>query len=599
MNRTICIAAFALGLLTVIWVGVGYIAANPLALIMTLLIGTAYGVGAMEMRRFREATMTLGKALEAIPENLTSLGDWLDKLHPSMRNAVRLRIEGERTGLPGPALTPYLIGLLVMLGMLGTFLGMVLTLNGAAFSLEGSTDLQTMRSSLSAPIKGLGLAFGTSVAGVAASAMLGLISTMCRRERLAMAQLLDARIATAFRRFSLAHQREATYEALQFQAQALPAVVDKLQTMMAAMERQNQQLYERMVANQESFHRDVKTVYADLAASVDHSLRTSLTESARTASDAIRPIVETTMQGLAQATESIHQRSSEFLTNGLQTRLAAFAESFEQHSASLVTTLHADLAARDEQRQAALTQSLEAMAAALQREWQQAGTQTLAQQRQICETLDRTARDITAQAQTHASQTIGEISRLMETAAEAPRAAAEVIGQLRQEISTSMTRDNALLEERGRIMATLTLLLDAIDQSASEQRTAIDSLVASSASLLDRVGDRFAERIGAESDRMADMAAQVAGSAIEVSSLSESFGFAVQQFADANEKTIASLERIESSLDKSMARSDEQLAYYVAQARELIDLSIMSQRRIVEDLQQISGKQALRTEAVN
>ena len=40
-----------------------------------------------------------------------------------------------------------------------------------------------------------------------------------------------------------------------------------------------------------------------------------------------------------------------------------------------------------------------------------------------------------------------------------------------------------------------------------------------------------------------------------------------------------------------MARSDEQLAYYVAQAREVIDLSLMSQKQIVEDLQQRSVKQ--------
>jgi hypothetical protein len=139
-------------------------------------------------------------------------------------------------------------------------------------------------------------------------------------------------------------------------------------------------------------------------------------------------------------------------------------------------------------------------------------------------------------------------------------------------------------------MATLNVLLDAINQSASEQRSAIDSLVTASAALLDRVGSQLAEKIGTESNRMADMTTQVASSAIEVSSLSEAFGFAVQQFANANEKTIASLTRIETSLNKSMARSDDQLAYYVAQARELIDLSIMSQQRIVEDLQQLAGK---------
>ena len=41
-----------------------------------------------------------------------------------------------------------------------------------------------------------------------------------------------------------------------------------------------------------------------------------------------------------------------------------------------------------------------------------------------------------------------------------------------------------------------------------------------------------------------------------------------------------------------MARSDEQLAYYVAQAREIIDLSISSQKDVLEALQQ---QQAERT----
>ena len=42
----------------------------------------------------------------------------------------------------------------------------------------------------------------------------------------------------------------------------------------------------------------------------------------------------------------------------------------------------------------------------------------------------------------------------------------------------------------------------------------------------------------------------------------------------------------------STARSDEQLAYYVAQAREIIDLSLLSQKQIVDELQQLAGKKA-------
>jgi len=55
---------------------------------------------------------------------------------------------------------------------------------------------------------------------------------------------------------------------------------------------------------------------------------------------------------------------------------------------------------------------------------------------------------------------------------------------------------------------------------------------------------------------------------------------------------VGHLQRIEGALGKSIARSDEQLAYYVAQAREVIDLSIMSQKQIVEDLQRIASQRA-------
>ena len=41
-----------------------------------------------------------------------------------------------------------------------------------------------------------------------------------------------------------------------------------------------------------------------------------------------------------------------------------------------------------------------------------------------------------------------------------------------------------------------------------------------------------------------------------------------------------------------MARSDEQLAYYVAQAREVIDLSLTSQQQIVGDLQRLARERA-------
>ena len=716
MNRPIFTGAFLLGALAVAWVGAGFFGSNVLALMMTAIIAAVYVFGALELHGYREASSALSKALAAIPDHLLHLDEWLARVPASLQNQVRLRIEGERVGLPGPALTPYLVGLLVMLGMLGTFLGMVVTLNGAVFALEGTTDLAAIRSAFSAPIRGLGLAFGTSVAGVASSAMLGLMSATCRRERMLAAQLLDTKIATVLRGFSLTHQRQEAFKALQLQAHALPAVVDKLQTMMLQVERMSGQLNDRLLGNQESFHRDVKGVYTELARSVDQSLRDSLTQSAHVAGESIKPAVEAAMTGIAEEAKLMHERmmaATQLQLDGLSVRLGATASTvadtwtaalgnqektnaalvsslrlsldafnvtFEQRSQNLLlavkdayATLQSGQACHDGQRMQAWMASLQAVSAGLQQSWHDTGAQTLTQQEQVCSTLNRTAQEISEQMRMGASQTLGEITRLMtcseelirsrleaesawtqqqdervgqlasllraelselrkeealrgkaavdrlgelqtaltghlttlgtaledpitrliQTAAEAPRAAAEVIGNLRHEMSSSAARDNEILQERSRIMATLNSLLDAIHDASVDQRSVIDSLVVSSAVALKDASSQFSAKVGVEADKLSDIVATVTSSAVEVSTLSETFSFAVGSFGEANEKLISSLQRIEGAMDKSMARSDEQLAYYVAQAREIIDLSVMSQKEIFEELRQLAGRQAL------
>jgi len=170
--------------------------------------------------------------------------------------------------------------------------------------------------------------------------------------------------------------------------------------------------------------------------------------------------------------------------------------------------------------------------------------------------------------------------------------AAEVIGQLRHELSASMARDNSLLEERSRIMETLGALLDAINHASTEQRSAIDALVSSSTELLERAGSQFAAKVESEAGKLIDIGSSITGGALEVASLGEAFGHAVQLFSESNDKMLTALQRIDGGLAKSLTRSDEQLAYYVAQAREIIDLSIMSQKKMVNDLQRATGSEA-------
>ena len=179
----------------------------------------------------------------------------------------------------------------------------------------------------------------------------------------------------------------------------------------------------------------------------------------------------------------------------------------------------------------------------------------------------------------------------MQVASEAPRAAADAIAELRQKLSDSMVRDTAMLEERNQLMGTLQTLLDAVNHASTEQRGAIDALIATSADLLDRVGTRFTDHVEAETGKLGDIAAQVAAGATEVASLGDALGTAVQRFGQSNEALLVRLEGIEGALDRSLARSDDQLAYYVAQAREVIDLSLSAQRQITLDLQQLGGAQ--------
>ena len=138
-------------------------------------------------------------------------------------------------------------------------------------------------------------------------------------------------------------------------------------------------------------------------------------------------------------------------------------------------------------------------------------------------------------------------------------------------------------------------MLQEVQQGAGAQRDAIASLVQSTTTVLGQAGAQFTTVLEANAGRAADTAAHVAASAVELSTLAEAFDEGVQQFQASNDKVLDTLVQVEATLQRSIERSDEQLAYYVAQAREVIDLSIASQQGIVAQLRQLQGKQPIVT----
>lgn len=740
MTKKLSAAAFLLGAAVVLWMGAAFIGNNLLALLDTLAIGAVFAVGFAELLRYQQATATLQSALTGLNQPIENLDGWLQQLHPSLHNGVRLRIEGEHLGLPAPVLTPYLVGLLVMLGLLGTFVGMVDTLKGAVMALEGTTELEAIRAGLAAPIKGLGMAFGTSVAGVATSAMLGFVSTLSRRDRMFASRELDSKVSSVFQAFSLSYNRQQTFKAMQMQAQALPQVAEQLVQLADKLNQMSDNIGRQLTAKQEAFHQSVQGIYQELAASVGESLQQSLAASGRLAGESIQPVVKEIMQGIQAEAKATHQQLTTTAEQQLQSLTQAFSHTSEavnqawqqgldahnQANSQLITGMKetldgfrqqftttsetllqgfADNSSRlieqqnlqDEQRlqswvgtlentqQAAIStlnqlgeqqatqfnnsqEQLQQLANRLSSDWQHASETSTQQQQQLAETLQQAASGIASSQQHQAEQLLEKITqllqsseelvncrveteanwlkdynsrietlsssltnglnqlrteeqqrgeaavnrlgelqtavtehlsalgnaleapmtRLIETASETPKAAAEVIEKLRSEISKNLERDNNLLEERRRIMEELNSLSGSMEQAASSQREAIEKMVTASASMLEEVAAGFTGQVGNEVTRLTDIIDHFSGSAAELASLGEAFGVAVELFSESNSQLLSKLESIETTLTDAGTRSDEQLAYYVAQAREIIDHSVMSQQELINQMRQLS-----------
>ncbi|MFV0477465.1 MAG: hypothetical protein ACK5ME_06500 [Parahaliea sp.] len=767
------------GAIAIFWMGLTFLAGTQgqwLALAVILVIAGVYLLGLLELLRYRTDTVVLQHVIESTcaddSESALSMPDWLNTLPKTLRRAVQARIEGERSGLPVPVFSAYLVGLLVMLGLLGTFFGMVDTLSGARVALDANADLEAIRSGLAAPIAGLGVAFGTSVAGIAASAALGLCSVLVRRERALAVAALDEISARYFSGHDRAYRQLQAFDAMQAQAEVLPQIARQLLSLTSDINTLGSELHQTLLDNQARFfeqhstdskvladtitgmatqlkdtlldsqrgfleqHSDSSQVLANsltqagaevnatilkrqqafldqhrsdtgalverltamlgkladnlsdnqsqlqirleedfgtLATSIGAALEAHLAGSGRLVGENLQPLVEQAMRSVVDHSERSQKRlidiSDEKLgylaerldstTDNLRTSLhdnaqaqreaqhelsQHFAETLQHSAAELIGRQQSTFASLGEQQQVLLeqlsvqyqqkaselaTQQHEAMSQLLSRSGEliasnadlltervQAEQQWLASHQQRMEAIASTTG--TALEQLHvaeeqrseaALQRLAALEdsvadhlarlgaeletpmlQLIESASETPRAAAEVISRLREELGNGIERDNHLLQERQLLLEQLMQLMQSMDENASAQREGLAGAADRSANVLHQIGERFDEQLAQRLQRMDELLADVSSGAIEISSLGESLEVAVNGFGEANGALISALERIEQALEQGSTRSDEQLAYYVAQAREIIDHSVLSQKELIEGLRQL-GKQ--------
>lgn len=660
-------AAFWSGAAAVAWVGAQYAVGQHLGLFVTLLILAFYLVGAVELQRERRATTGLADNLRALTETPSDLSTWLLNVPAGLQTAVRQRVESGTAALPHASLTPYLVGLLVLLGMLGTFLGMVVTLNGTGTALQIGTDPQAIRGSLAGPVKGLGLAFGTSVAGVAASAMLGLMAALSRGERARVQHLLDHKIASTLRTFSPSFQREQSLRLLHRQAECLPLVADRLTALMEGFEQKTVRLHESLQASQVQVNEQLHQSFNNLAASVHKTFEHGVAQIALTTREAVCSAAESTLSAVslqgeemsrtltAAFVEQLREQSNRFSetaseasrrcissiehqdsvltenvrragdllhvkvdavqqmltrTMGEMERLQAasaqqsslFLEGVSRDSAKLLQRNAEQVATQVEQlvtrlteweqrRESAMESRIADQTAALQHQWQQLARDLATQQSAMVGAMEEASRTVLEQTLAQTTGVLEKVRELTLASRESHSLTKKALVEVQEVLAERMAQDKASFLEQRKVIDALNQLLVSTTASANEQRAAIESLTSSAAGAVDASLEQLRAQSDRESTRLDCVAAQVSASAVEVASLGEAFGAAVEGFSNSSGELTKQLERVEAALARSLTRSDEQLAYYVAQAREVIDLSLMSQKQIMEDLQRLGDGQ--------
>lgn len=195
------------------------------------LLGHVYELTIEELRRTRHVRISLGTM-------------------ESMVSAIMSKMAHER------ALLQYIVGLMVFLGLIGTFIGlmeMVRSVGGIIGGLAGadasSTDaFRKLLSDLEAPLVGMATGFSASLFGLFGSLVLGLISRFVNSATYVIKEEFEAWLATVAQIESAAGG--GTLDTGQLDTRAASALAATLSTSAQSLDR-NAAAIEALVSNQE------------------------------------------------------------------------------------------------------------------------------------------------------------------------------------------------------------------------------------------------------------------------------------------------------------------------------------------------------------
>jgi hypothetical protein len=553
------------------------------------------------------------RALPAAPSDST-----IDAASPLLSSMLRARLEqAPQPGL-GESSAPFLTGLLVMLGLLGTLLGLFQTVNGAGHALTSSADVEALRRSLSTPIDGLTRSFGCSAAGISASAMLGLAIALVRRREGRALRTFYAYASGPLRMLSPLRRQARALEQLASQGNTLPQAASVFESVGAKLQQLSAQLLTQqqtaLDAQTRMFSELISAVRGEMAklsdaagqalqgsasALIDQLSQRSgeaLTAQADTLANAAREMTrelandaEQRRREAAQAMEALRARLDEAertraaahgeelarLTE-IASRTVAEAERREQAVSArwdeLVTRLDAQLVAVRESEASRLRAIELQVEAAKQSD--EARTRALEAQLEAARELEgeRLARldGLTTRAGGELSRLSGALTAQLEARRDSERAHDERAERaLQQLIAAASALESGIARQEGalaQLVERLPPLFSEVSKAAEERAFAALERVEQSASLLDNAIQRqggglesLVERVGTLLPQLAD-AAQT-GAAQTLQRLHESAEQQAMRFSELE----AALERGRSEHAQGLA---EQLAKHAAELEE-------------------------------
>jgi len=553
------LAPGAIGLFVVGKTLLFYLGKDGTAAMLVIAMGVGLVFGLLELvGRSRRAN--------SLASEVAGLGPTLDEdgllgLSPTLRDILRARLEQAPFTWRAESVTPFLVGLMVMLGLLGTLLGLFETLSGAGHALTASANVEALRSGLSGPMRGLTRSFGCSAAGVSASAMLGLAAALVRKREADALSHVYSYANGPLRALSPVRSQLAALHQLSEQGHALPKAASALEQAsqqlvglagswesahLGLAERWEKAHQQASEAQQRGLAQALTSMRAELAKAaaeagkvIQASLGQQVEQMVRKTSDAVAAHMAETVRVLdrdlsakREADGAVRAQVEQLVksaSDAVSTQMADTARVLEQDltakreaDAGLralvgeqLSTLRAELSKAAAAQSELLTGQAGVVEKALLQAVAQQGAQ-LATQREQAEAhmaaLGESSRALTARLDDDAKARREEAGELFGNLASKLDDAGQNLGHLAEgmgeQLKARLDAESSLAEQSRDAMALLEQSGKALEESLTRHDLAVESLVEHAGQQLVRMGDNAQQSAGVAVARMVELASE-------------------------------------------------------------------------------------------